>query len=488
MTFLPARPHARVRPGRRAVGASLLAAALVGGLAATGPAAGAVPASAPTGSVRAAGDPGLPTWWSRAMKLPALHRQATGRGVRIAVIDEAVAPRAPELRGTALHLGTDCQGDPVTPATGRILPGAEHGTNVVALLIGNGRGSGPGGRGIRGVAPDAEVTFYGTDFDPRTEAVDCSTPITAPLLREAIAGHPDIITTSLGLGYGAEWQALLKQAFDQGIVVVAASGDRTRPYLPHFLGALPAGYPGVVSVNAGDEAGRAWADNPPPQRLGSVHSYPTVTAPGVDVTGIGFRSGRWVSGVPRTGTSDAAPLVAGALALVKEKYPDATGNQLVQQLVHGTSGGTFHWDRTYGYGLLSPERLLATDPTGWPDENPLLRGPRRALADYPASVYEPAGTGPAASPGGSPTASSGGASTAGSTTGSTTGGSTGSGAGTSAASGAGGAPGWVWPLAALVAVVAAALGAVGVAARRRAGRRTGTRGSRRPTTAAREEG
>ena len=42
----------------------------------------------------------------------------------------------------------------------------------------------------------------------------------------------------------------------------------------------------------------------------------------------------WVSGSDRTGTSDAAPIVAGALALVKSKYPDATGNQLIQQLIH----------------------------------------------------------------------------------------------------------------------------------------------------------
>ena len=71
---------------------------------------------------------------------------------------------------------------------------------------------------------------------------------------------------------------------------------------------FPAARQGVVAVNAADKTGRAWANNPPPDLHTFVKAYPTITAPGVDVTGVGYVPGRgWVSGVDRTGTSDAAP-------------------------------------------------------------------------------------------------------------------------------------------------------------------------------------
>ena len=80
-------------------------------------------------------------------------------------------------------------------------------------------------------------------------------------------------------------------------------------------------------------------------------------------------------------------MVAGSLALVKEKYPEASGNQLVQHLIHLT-GGTreYGWDGDYGFGIVSVEEMLAEDPSGWPDANPLLAGPKRAVADYPMSA------------------------------------------------------------------------------------------------------
>ena len=117
-----------------------------------------------------------------------------------------------------------------------------------------------------------------------------------------------------------------------------------------------------------------------------VDANPVITAPGVDVTGIRWVPGRgWQSGQSRTGTSDAAPIVAGALALVKSKYPDATGNQLIQQLIHYTSSGTYAWDRTYGFGLVSVSKMLAERPDRVARRQPAAQRPRRALKDYPMS-------------------------------------------------------------------------------------------------------
>jgi len=69
----------------------------------------------------------------------------------------------------------------------------------------------------------------------------------------------------------------------------------------------------------------------------------------------------------------ATPIVAGMLALVASKYPDATGNQLLHSLIANT-GSEEHevrHDSVYGYGIPNLTRMLAVDPTGYPDVNPL---------------------------------------------------------------------------------------------------------------------
>ena len=161
MSLLRRTPDRRARVARAtALGLCVL---LLGG------SAGAVnPASA----AQATQEKGLKAWWYSALGLEKAHRETTGTGVKIAVIDEAIDPTAPELRGANVKLGKDCDGNRVKPATGTK---ADHGTAVTTLISGTGRGTGPGGLGIRGVAPGAQVTFYADDSDPSDEPVDCFT-------------------------------------------------------------------------------------------------------------------------------------------------------------------------------------------------------------------------------------------------------------------------------------------------------------------------
>ncbi|MEO5711425.1 MAG: S8 family serine peptidase, partial [Nocardioidaceae bacterium] len=164
-----------------------------------------------------------------------------------------------------------------------------------------------------------------------------------------------------------------------------------------------------------------------------------------------------------TGTSFAAPIIAGSLALVKSKYPDATGNQLVQQLIHNTSSGKYAWDRDYGFGLVSMSKMLATDPTAWPDVNPLSKGPRAALADYPMNSRDAgASAGSSASPSASASASPSGGATKTSGSDDTT-------PSSAASADGGGVPAWVWPLG---AVVLLGIAGAGIAANKRGSRST----------------
>jgi subtilisin family serine protease len=340
----------------------------------------------------------LDPWWHKALEVDKNHQQATGKGVKIAVIDGALNADAPDLKGANITLrkGIRDGGDRNSLFPAKSYPTdlyAAHGTAMTTLIVGQGKGNAPGGAGIRGIAPDAEVYFYQMDPDPTDEEFEYP----YNLFQQAIADKVDII--SFSSTNATDLQPLIEEAQAAGIVVVAAGGSDGP------IGE-PASIPGVVAVGALDKNAKPWKEQP--QGLGTL----TISAPGVDIASGSMKgsrdNARWVSGTKASGTSPATALVAGALALVKQKYPAATGNQLIQQLIHNPGGRDYDWTRKDGFGVLSLGKMLATDPTGWPDVNPLLKGPDAARAEFPLSVYRDPGapqptTPPPSSPAPKPT-------------------------------------------------------------------------------------
>lgn len=406
-------------------------------------------------------------WWYQVMHLPELPPGLTGKGVTVAMLDGTINLSPQELHGADISLRTDCRRRRVHQGP----PSNDHGTSMAAYIVGNGHGTGPGGAGILGVAPGARLLFYGLDLMPsppgRPVFLECTGLDEISQINAAVRAGADIITTSTDTtDQWPQMERALHRAFDHGVVVVAASGSTVGRMRDDRIG-FPAGYPGVVAVNAADRHARPWHGNPPPTFTDVQTSFPVISAPGVHVNSLLWYGG-WQSDAWATGTSPATAIVAGALALVKQKYPAATGNQLVQQLIHFT-GGTrkYGWDPKYGFGIVSVPKMLAHDPTRWPDVNPLLHGPHAAVRDFPMSSY-----GKAAKPAGS-----GGA--AGATKGAQAdgqndgrahakGGSDGS---SPAASGT--LPAWVWVVVALVVAGAAAVAAATWRRRTRSGDGTG---------------
>ena len=83
------------------------------------------------------------------------------------------------------------------------------------------------------------------------------------------------------------------------------------------------------------------------------------------------------TGAPTTvnGSSVAAPIVAGILALTRQKWPNATTNQILQLLVHTSLNPNHEWNKYTGYGAASLSDLINTDPSQYPDENPIIQKP-----------------------------------------------------------------------------------------------------------------
>ena len=90
----------------------------------------------------------------------------------------------------------------------------------------------------------------------------------------------------------------------------------------------------------------------------------TVLAPGNNTFVHDFAESGRIRGA--RGTSYATPIVAGFVAVTMQRWPGASGNQVVQSLVKTASKGPT------GQPLISPNGLDKTDPTQFPDENPLL--------------------------------------------------------------------------------------------------------------------
>ena len=362
MTDRP-RPH-RPRPlrlRRVLLACAALALAVVPAVGPV-PGAGAVPAAAH------GDDAGLPSWWYDAMKLSRAHEETTGKGVTVAVIDVAIDPSAADIRGADVTLAHRLPRQPASsPPDAQI---GDHGTAMVTNLAGTGHGNAPGGLGVRGIAPDAKVRFYGMDTDVSTPAQRRlrTRPTARPSFDQAVDDGADIITTSLGF-VASKRDARGGAVRGSPRASWSSPPPVTGPGRPSRVDSATRRRRPARSASTRWTSGRSRGSTTRRRtlRYGSLE-YPVISAPGVKVDSSGYEEGRgWASGGTRTGTSDAAPIVAGALALVKSKYPDATGNQLVQAAdPQPDRSAHYGWDAHYGFGIVSVSKhaRAATRPGG----------------------------------------------------------------------------------------------------------------------------
>lgn len=372
------------RIGVRRGAAAMVAAALL-----------VVPVTVPSAASAATPD----DWWWETYGIQELHDAgATGAGVKIAVADDLINPDLPAFAGRELKVadGTICQ-ETSSPTSAEPSSGSVHGSTVTAMIIGTGEGAG----GVRGIAPDAEVTFYGWG---RTDVAECTSrdypdrlsPF-ASALQRALDDGADIFTTSLGSSDPTPDDALvIANAIAAGMVIVHTT---TNPGATGPFGEYSGeNTNGVVYASAVDRAGDLpKSDDGQPY----VQESTRVVAAGVDMPTVGREGMSWDDSFVTSGSSFAAPLVAGMIALAAQRHPDATGNQLVQSLIHTTNATTTAEPVSdpgsgYGYGAAWPATLLADDPTDYPDENPLMDRPsgRPTMEDVAAakargSVYPP---------------------------------------------------------------------------------------------------
>ena len=295
----------------------------------------------------------------------------TGKGITIALFDGPVDTSAPELAGATIVDKSRC-------TVNDSPDGVRHATDMATLLVSP----------YTGVAPDATLYTYQISSADSQPGGTCGSVIDkadgiGKLINQAVDDGAQIISISLSNSeQGSEIKWAIARAMSKGVIIVASSGNGATDENLSHLGR----WSGVVGVTAINTDGTfasysSWGDGVVTAAVGGpVHTLDANTNQPVTVQG----------------TSYSTPLVAGMLALARQKWPEATPNQILQSLTHSGLNPNHEWNQYTGYGAIDGGGLVIDDPSQYPDENPLLNKPGGSeptadeVADYADGIVDPA--------------------------------------------------------------------------------------------------
>jgi len=252
-----------------------------------------------------------------------------------------------------------------------------HGTHVAGIAAGNADTS-AGGRRVSGVAPRAYLGNYKVFIETDSGlSPNANSPAIVAAIEAAVADGMDVINFSGGEPEIEPSRDIVARALDAaaaaGVVPVVAAGN---DYSDVGAGSVssPANSERAISVGAVEITGApVTRTHAPFSSVGpttiSLRLKPDVAAPGVDVLS-SVSGGGWAEA---SGTSMAAPHVAGAAALLAQRHPAWTVAQVKSALVqtgvdtvddeNGVLGPQFQGGGTVALGR-ADRPLLFAEPSG----------------------------------------------------------------------------------------------------------------------------
>lgn len=278
-------------------------------------------------------------------------RGLDGTGVTVCIVDSGIETTHPDFQGLHLVAWRDFVNERTTPYDDE-----GHGTEMAGIIFSRGR--------IPGVAPAADLVAAkaigasgaGADYQVAAAVRFCLDPNGDGNTQDAA----DVISLSLGGEshpyLGSSTETAVKDALSLGVIVVAAAGNDGQ----HDDGDVesPASVPQVIAVGAVNRQGdlAPWSSIGNNENRVDPNKKPEVVAPGVSIATTAPGNGyAYVSG-----TSPAAALVAGIVALLLDDHPDYRHNaaRLVlfkEALMEGACGCTTvpaTHDDHLGYGIV----------------------------------------------------------------------------------------------------------------------------------------
>ena len=275
---------------------------------------------------------------------------ATGQGIVVASLDSGVDLSHPDL-ASRWRGGSNSWFDPYGQHAGSPVDLTGHGTGTMGVMV----GGDAGGTSI-GIAPGSQWIAARIFNDSGTSTATAIHAAFQWLLdpdgNPSTADAPNVVNNSWSYSYGGACNQAFRpdvQALRAaGIVPVFAAGN----FGPGSTTSVsPANYPEALAVGAVNNADTIYsASSRGPSACGEAStSYPEIVAPGVGIR----TAGRYGTYQTLSGTSLAAPHVAGALALLLSAHPNLSASQQESALEQGARDlGLVGRDNTFGFGRL----------------------------------------------------------------------------------------------------------------------------------------
>jgi subtilisin family serine protease len=274
----------------------------------------------------AVGAPALEQYALTKLQVPQAHTLARGERVLIAIIDGGVDTAHPELAGSiADTFDAIGSGDNLHA----------HGTAIAGAIAAQAR--------LKGTAPAAQI-LAARAFGARKDTSEGTSFHVVKAIDWAVARGARIINMSFAGPRDPKIELSLKAARLRGVILVAAAGNagpRSRPL-------YPAADPNVIAVTATDEEDQLFS-------AANRGTHIAVAAPGVEL---------WLPGLNGTyqetsGTSFAAAEVSGTVALMIERKPSLTHDEVRRALMSTARDlGPRGIDPQFGAGLVDAYRAV----------------------------------------------------------------------------------------------------------------------------------
>lgn len=243
-----------------------------------------------------------------------------------------------------------------------ITDGDSHGTICAGLL-----GSSVNKKGITGIAPNVDLMLIKIDKHALSmaEAFKYAADNGAKVISTSLGQYPNPsgesygdIHFEMGLDLSTVFNENINYAYNKGVTIVAATGNSRETRLSY-----PAGCQNVIGaggLNAGSKT-QIWDNGYEGSNYNGNQVYVDVFAPsdGIYAPGFDTSTNKPTYWDEAKGTSFAAPLIAGAIALYYQKYPDATNVQVENALKNAcTNLSSYNNNKNMGWGRLDVDKFL----------------------------------------------------------------------------------------------------------------------------------
>lgn len=281
-----------------------------------------------------------------------LATNATGAGIRVAVIDSGIDYRHPALGGgigpgRKVVGGWDFVNDDADP-----VDDFRHGTHVAGIIAAQ-------SAQMTGVAPGVSLLAYKV-LDNRGSGL--TSDVIAALDRAMdpnsdgdTSDRADIVNMSLGSpGHPDDpLSRAVERAVALGTVVVVSAGNEGEFHRVASPGVAESAI--TVGASNAERKMAEFSSRGPATGTGSIK--PDLVAPGVKIRSTGLE-GLFIE---LSGTSMAAPYVAGLAALLIEEHPEWSPARVKSALVNTAAGIAGEEMMTQGSGVVEPDRVFASE-------------------------------------------------------------------------------------------------------------------------------